>query len=173
MRILDYFTADWHLGHANIIEYCHRPFKNTDRMKHTLISNYRKVVTPDDTIYFVGDMALVGPANKNFLATITEQLPGNKILIFGNHDKLSWRDYIEDCGFRSVHSSLYLPEYDFYLCHDPVASITMSDKIWICGHTHHLFKTFKNIINVSVENWEYFPVSATELIELAKGMRNV
>jgi len=34
-----WFTSDYHLGHANIIKYCNRPFKGIDQMNSTIIRN--------------------------------------------------------------------------------------------------------------------------------------
>ena len=50
-----YFTSDWHLGHANIIKYCERPFKSVSDMDRILIQNYNEIVDQDDTVYFLGD----------------------------------------------------------------------------------------------------------------------
>jgi len=39
-----WFTADLHLGHRNIIEYCNRPFADVDEMNRALIANWNQVV---------------------------------------------------------------------------------------------------------------------------------
>jgi calcineurin-like phosphoesterase family protein len=157
-----YFTADWHIGHTNIIQYCNRPFTNTDKMKHFIISNYIKTVQPEDTVYFLGDMTLVGPANKYYLITITQQLPGIKHLILGNHDKLDPFDY-EEAGFQTIHTALDIGE--FVLVHDPVKCLTAKDRRWLCGHVHTLFKMNRqnSVLNIGVDQWGFFPVSIDEV----------
>jgi len=157
---LIFFTADQHFFHDEVIRYCHRPWNKVGQMNHGIICRYKKIIQPDDTVYFVGYLTLKGPENKGSLVPIMKQLPGTKILILGNHDKLSPFTYI-DLGFQSVHTSLQVEE--FILCHDPASAIIKPDVTWICGHTHTLFKKIRNVINVGVDQWEYFPVSIEEV----------
>ena len=39
-----WFTADLHLGHRNIIDYCDRPFTDVDVMNRALVDNWNEVV---------------------------------------------------------------------------------------------------------------------------------
>jgi calcineurin-like phosphoesterase family protein len=79
-----WFTSDTHFGHARIIELVPRPFKDVPHMDETIIRRWNAVVSPEDTVYHLGDVAL-GP--------IAESLPkvgrlnGYKILVEGNHDR--------------------------------------------------------------------------------------
>ena len=50
-----YATADPHLGHANIIRYCKRPFKNVKEMNEKIIKNFNDILKEDDVLYCVGD----------------------------------------------------------------------------------------------------------------------
>jgi len=50
-----WFTADFHLGHANIIKYCERPFRNVLEMNRTIIKKHNERVKKDDIVYFLGD----------------------------------------------------------------------------------------------------------------------
>lgn len=45
-----WFTADLHLGHANIIKHCARPFSSCEE-----IDNINKTVVPGDRLFIVGD----------------------------------------------------------------------------------------------------------------------
>lgn len=79
-----FFTSDTHFGHANIIRYCDRPFKDTDYMDQAIIENWNNTVSPEDTVFHLGDVAL-GNIDKS-LACVS-RLNGYKILKLGNHDR--------------------------------------------------------------------------------------
>src|SRR3954452_14523275 len=53
-----YFTADLHLGHANIIRYCDRPFADAGEMDAALLNNLNAVVRQEDTLYVLGDFCM-------------------------------------------------------------------------------------------------------------------
>jgi len=53
-----FFTADEHFGHANIIKYCNRPFKNTDEMDSVIIERHNEVVKEDDIVVHAGDFTM-------------------------------------------------------------------------------------------------------------------
>src|SRR5271166_2601731 len=55
---MDWFTGDWHFGHANIIKYCNRPFKDAEHMDNILIDNINECAVYGDRIFNVGDVAL-------------------------------------------------------------------------------------------------------------------
>lgn len=160
------FTADFHLGHQNIIKYCGRPWKTVKDMEDSLIENYNAVVTDDDTVFILGDLTLAG---SEYLPTVdrwVRQLKGKKHLILGNHDRIAPFQYM-DLGFISVHTGLelFVPglERKVYLCHDPAWAVTAPDTLFLCGHVHNLFKQVKNALNVGVDVWEYHPVSELTL----------
>ena len=103
-----WFTADLHLGHRNIIDYCDRPFTDVDVMNRALVDNWNEVVAEDDTVWIVGDFAL---------GTIAETLPivgelsGHKVLLAGNHDRCwaghgrraeGWTERYLEAGFAEV-----------------------------------------------------------------------
>jgi calcineurin-like phosphoesterase family protein len=79
-----FFTSDLHFGHARVIEYSNRPFKNVDEMDEALVANWNAVVQPNDTVYLVGDVSF--HRHEKTLALLS-RLQGNIGLILGNHDK--------------------------------------------------------------------------------------
>lgn len=79
-----YFTSDWHVGHANVLVFDKRPFKDMDHMHRVLVNNYNATVDPEDVCYFLGDMGL---CKSELLASVVRELNGMKVLILGNHDK--------------------------------------------------------------------------------------
>lgn len=51
-----YFTSDLHLGHANVIRHCNRPFSSAEELDEVLIQNWNSRVTNNDTVYILGDL---------------------------------------------------------------------------------------------------------------------
>ncbi len=79
-----YFTSDWHVGHANVLVFDQRPFRDLDHMHSVLVNNYNATVGADDTCYFLGDMGL---SKTEVVASVVARLQGTRILILGNHDR--------------------------------------------------------------------------------------
>lgn len=157
-----WYTADQHFGHENMIKYCNRPFMSAAKMDNAMIDRYRKVVSPEDTVYFLGDFSIKGPQYLGYHEYIMKQLPGNKILILGNHDKVNPFTYME-LGFLHVHTVLDIGSY--VLVHDPAMSVVDDSRLWLCGHVHTVFKMGKRgtVLNVGVDQWGFYPVSEEEV----------
>lgn len=132
---MNYYIADTHFGHANIIRYDNRPFNNTYEMDKAMIDRWNAVVTEDDTVYILGDFAWY---NKKRTCEILDILKGHKILITGNHDVFSPAineqfdsicDYLEikDGGERVVMS------------HYPMLfwNGQFGDSVHLYGHVHN------------------------------------
>ena len=47
----EYFIADTHFGHRQIIDYEDRPFTSVEEMDEILIKNWNETVDNNDTIY--------------------------------------------------------------------------------------------------------------------------
>ena len=85
-----YFTSDQHFGHTNIIRYCNRPFEfsreGTLKCDEFIREKYCSVVREDDIVIFLGDVALYKNPERNRIRALIKSLPGQKILLLGNHD---------------------------------------------------------------------------------------
>ena len=46
-----FWTSDLHLGHANIIRYCRRPFADVDAMNEALIERWNDTVADGDEVW--------------------------------------------------------------------------------------------------------------------------
>lgn len=79
-----YFTSDWHVGHANVLVFDERPFRDLDHMHTVLVNNYNAAVGESDLCYFLGDMGL---CKSDVLQNVVARLNGLKVLVLGNHDK--------------------------------------------------------------------------------------
>jgi calcineurin-like phosphoesterase family protein len=155
---MDYFSADFHFGHENIIAYTSRPFKNVKEMNAILIKNFNECVKSGDTIYILGDVSTWYNIEPKDIERLVRKLHGRKILILGNHDKFPVFDYVE-MGFESVHTYFYHERLGVHLIHDPAPACGPKNMLWLCGHVHGLFKETRNVLNVGVDVWDFKPVS--------------
>jgi calcineurin-like phosphoesterase family protein len=102
-RKATFFTSDWHIGHANAIQFDNRPFKDVNHMHEVLIANYNNTVPDDGLCYFLGD---IGLSSSDSTRKVIERLNGIKILVLGNHDKQHNAMY--GCGFDVVMNGAVL-----------------------------------------------------------------
>lgn len=129
-----WFTSDTHFGHANVIDYCNRPFKDVDEMDTTMVLNWNYRVSSKDLVYHLGDFHF-GP--KSRLDEILSALRGRIILIAGNHDRKQTRRHPR---FESVHDYLEI-NYNrkkLVLCHYPLYTWNKSHRgsYNLHGHCH-------------------------------------
>jgi calcineurin-like phosphoesterase family protein len=182
-----FFTADLHLGHANIVGYSHRPYASVAEMNDALIASWNATVGPEDEVWVLGDVAL---------GRITETLPlvadlaGRKHLVPGNHDRC-WPGHrrvrpadvqmYEDVGFE-IHPgevTLTIDRRDVLACHFPVAGDSHDqDRFadhrphprageWLLhGHVHEKWRLRGQQVNVGVDVWDYRPVPESEIVAL-------
>ena len=54
-----FFTSDTHFYHANIINFCKRPFANVETMNEALIENWNAVVGANDIVFHLGDFCFI------------------------------------------------------------------------------------------------------------------
>jgi calcineurin-like phosphoesterase family protein len=91
--VTEFYTADLHLGHENIIKYCSRPFSNVSEMDKTIIDNWNYMVSSNDIVYVLGDFTLKNLAvAMNYLL----RLNGNIKLLPGSHDQRWINDLTDD-----------------------------------------------------------------------------
>ena len=103
-----WFTADLHFGHANIIRYCDRPWRDVDAMDRGLVDRWNATVADDDDVWVLGDVAM-GRIDDSL--TLVHELAGTKLLVPGNHDRCSpgrgeraaeWAERYRDAGFAEI-----------------------------------------------------------------------
>lgn len=79
-----FFTSDLHFGHANVINFCQRPYSSVKEMNEAIINQWNSQITAKDDVYVLGD---VGINKKTALdSNLISKLNGKKHLILGNHD---------------------------------------------------------------------------------------
>ena len=169
-----WLISDLHIDHANVIEYCNRPFSSVEEMNKVLIENWNKAVKQDDVVYFLGDLLMGKHTTERDLSVVC-RLRGEKTIIIGNHDfrftvhddnkrirnKTQAVDYWESIGFHHASATPMILE-NFMLSHEPLKQIA-TGYINIHGHTHNNNLKSINHINVSVENIDYKPINFEEL----------
>jgi calcineurin-like phosphoesterase family protein len=163
-----YFTADLHIGHANIIRFCKRPFQSVDEMDGALIDSWNSVVRGNDDIYILGDLFYRNavPAEETL-----RQLKGRKHLILGNHDK-RWINTVDLARYFTEVTNLLTYKRDgvkHTLCHYPMLSWEGRDHggYMIHGHTHNsrLEYTDPYLLNAGVDINGYKPATFDELVK--------
>jgi len=150
-----FFTSDLHLGHDNIRRHCHRPFGTVEEMDEAIIANWNGAVKPTDLVYIVGDFAWRD--HHQHLA----RLKGKKMLIKGNHDKMS-----QDClrNFTEVHQLLArsIEKHLVVMCHYCMTVWPSScHGAWhLYGHSHGRIKELPDVprCDVGVDVWDFAPV---------------
>lgn len=179
-----FFIGCTHFDHANIIKLAKRPFNHVDEMNATLVRNWNSVVSPEDTVYHLGDFAW---KNHNFWLS---QLKGQIIKVQGNHDPENWSPFM-------ILEEKELWAKWFVLCHYPMEDWNGRYKgnIHLHAHTHHRdfrrpaipylydsalakegewgkrlpdgFNLGCNRFNVCVESINYTPISMEEILTQA------
>lgn len=166
-------TSDTHFNHANIIKYCNRPFSSVEEMNETIIKNWNKVVSEDDTVYHLGDFAL---GDKSLIPNILERLNGHINLIIGNHDNLNIMESFESpfrCETVSWEEVIKVGKKTIIMNHFPFGSLpdplTNYPIIQLHGHVHSTsdkpWNYFDNQYDVGVDNNNFTPVNLADLLD--------
>lgn len=173
-----WFTADWHIGHQDILSYCNRPFSSLNHMEESLIERHNQCVGANDVVYDLGDFSCCRDPKK--VADILHRLNGKRRYIFwGNHRRalrLAYqRGYLEGLlnskrivfvgdYAANIESSMMVKVQDqkLVLCHYPYSTWNgIYEGVWhFHGHAHGRMKrdnTFS--LDVGVDVHDYKPIS--------------
>ena len=170
MKLTDkkiWFTADFHFGHNNIIEYAKRPFKTTTEMNNTLIKNFNKTVGKNDVVYILGDISFL---NTISTTEIIQSLNGFKFLVKGNHDHKTNAGY-RKMGFMEVYNHPIILNNQYILSHEPISG-NIGHLLNIHGHTHNVVpNTNLDKFCVSVEMTYYKPVELSYITDYCRNLQ--
>ena len=171
---LIWYASDLHLGHANVIRHCERPFASADEKDAALVENWNARVHRNDTVYIVGDFLFRA---KRPAAEYLSELKGKKHLIIGNHDKYWMKKGDLSAWFESVSPMLFITDSgrSATLCHYPMMSWPGMSRggYMIYGHIHNntgadywpLIAARDQMLNAGVDINGFAPVTLDELIE--------
>ena len=172
---MNYYIADTHFGHANIIHLCNRPFQNVDEMDDVLIKNWNSRVTKKDTVYILGDFAFKSKSPLEYF----NQLNGKKVVILGNHDT-DMRKHPEKYSNIEIYNYLEISDqikdqtYRLILFHYPLAEWNgfFRNSIHLYGHIHNSVNETKTIMdkipnayNVGADVLGFTPRTLKEIIK--------
>lgn len=167
-----WFTSDLHLGHANIIRYCNRPFTDVDAMDAAIIDAINDRVAPDDVLWILGDVAM----RSRYVPLVAEiRCPCR--LVMGNHDTAKPAVYVElfeqvlaedDLHGVPGHDDLiamsHYPATDDGYGRAPAWLDRWNTGRWLLhGHTHGRWRQRGRWIDVGVDAWGGRPASMDEV----------
>lgn len=161
-----WYTSDLHFSDSRFDIFV-RPFKNLDEQHETLIKNWNETVGIDDEVYIVGDFSVTDEGLK-----YADQLNGKKILIMGNYDEPRCKELLVS-KFDSIiprNIIVKIQGEDFFVNHYPEKCISTMKNI--TGHVHGTWRVQKNMVNVSVEAWNYKPVSEEQIMQCFNAIEN-
>lgn len=134
-----FYIADWHYGHNNILAFDNRPFKSVDEMNESLIARWNSVVKPGDLVYVLGDMFWCGPLAA---LPVLDALNGEKFLVKGNHDRCGDQEFQK--RFTGIDEYVEVKDNgrDVVLCHYPIPCFKNHFYGWyhLYGHVHNSFE---------------------------------
>lgn len=147
-----FFTSDQHFGSSSKAKQ--RGFATKKEMNKKLIKEWNKVVRPKDLVYVVGDFGKPKYAAK---------LHGEKILVRGNHDKLT-PNYYKRMGFKDVVDET--THEDWRVVHTPGKR---TDEKTLSGHHHvesvGIWARKDKAVNVGVDFHGFKPVTLKQIKE--------
>ena len=168
-----FVTADYHLGHGNIIKYCNRPFKNLEEHDEHIIKAHNNRITAKDHFIHDGDFCFRNsPGGKKGEGTIKkspyyiERLNGKKTFTIGNHDdNNTLKTYIESL-------IIYWGGGRYFVTHRP-ENANKKFPVNFVGHVHGSFKFYRkrvdekyiDLINVGIDVWGYMPRKIEEILK--------
>jgi calcineurin-like phosphoesterase family protein len=173
---MDFFCADTHFSHARIIEYSNRPFKTVDEMDSALIRNINDLVSPQDTLYHLGDWNFGGKDPGFFREQINCR---NIVFIYGNHDVKIKRNKDLQRLFNGCYDykEISIGKQKLCLMHYPLR--VWNGQHWgsymISGHSHGSCKeSLPNsidgglLLDIGVDVFDYEPLCFDQINEIMK-----
>lgn len=158
----NFYIADLHFGHKNIIHFDNRPFDSVGEMNTTLIDNWNNRVRNGDTTYILGDFCW--GKEPEWIETINK-LNGNKVLIRGNHDLkqmsktlkdkflyIKDRHEISDCGKKLILS--HYPELAYKSSYNPNVFMLHGHVHFHTGEAAYVRKWVKELQDNHCNNWD-------------------
>lgn len=172
-------VSDTHFQNESIIEYCGRPFENSDDQTRQLIANWNAAVSPDDTVIHCGDFIMGNPKTA---APIIDALNGKIILVRGNHDTPAKLKLYEQFPDKITVKDLHYEQHGglwFIFCHFPMTNpeflkMVIQDNSEVCvvhGHLHDkvpFYTPETHSFNVSVDVTDFHPAGLSNMFAIVR-----
>jgi calcineurin-like phosphoesterase family protein len=161
----EYISADLHLGHANLIKYGARDFKDCNEMDRVIIDNWNSVINRNTAVYILGDLVI---CNKRQAARYLKQLNGRKRLVIGNHDSVIKGELLKYFEWvKPYYESRTEDRTKVVMCHYPFLTWNKSHYgSWMLhGHSHGSLTVLPGRrMDVGIDTHpEFRPYSFTEI----------
>lgn len=168
-----FFTADWHLGHENVIKFCDRPFANAEEMDREIVAKCNDIVGKNDRLIMLGDFTMRPmPELHKYIESIK---CGNIILVLGNHDHKGRMK-----NFFKIYDIFETRSPHIVCCHYAMSVWNKSHRgsYHVYGHSHagaedYLDQAFpgRRSMDVGVDNiaklkGDYRPISVDEVVDI-------
>jgi len=187
-----FVSADHHFGHQNILQY-RDAYDTLDEMNEDLVTRWNETVSPDDNVYYLGDLVMGQRAST---LQWVSRLHGLIHLVPGNHDHVhpmhmnkhneewqhKWSVAYYTAGIEKiwpVDNVFEWRDMNIQMCHFPYEGDHTEEERYLewrpkrsavdfllHGHVHHLWKRRDNQVNVGVDVWDYRPVAVAEALSL-------
>jgi calcineurin-like phosphoesterase family protein len=139
-------------------------------MDQTIMSNYNRTIQPNDTVFFLGDLAF----NIETARTALKSMNGTIIYILGNHDTKIIPALEEHCD--SVHKMLEtkIENQLITLCHYAMRVWHHSHfNSWqLYAHSHGRLPPVGKQWDVGIDNNKFRPISFEEITSIMKTLPN-
>lgn len=172
-----FVTSDEHFEHANVINFCKRPFANVDEMREKMIHRHNSRVKAGDLVYHLGDMFWKTCSEVQAL-DIMDRLNGNHYYVKGNHEELMEKSpklrsrfvWVKDIA--RLHSTTETPRIVLFHYAMLVWEGSHRGDWQLYGHSHGELSSAVpdmntaarlNSFDVGVDCWDYYPVSMHEV----------
>jgi len=162
-----YFTADFHISHFNIMEYCDRPFTTIEEHDAVITENMYSVLKEGDELYLLGDISFQREKVREFLDGVRER--GAKCyVVWGNHD---WKckGVISECA-ESMHKNLVevIDGVNVVMSHRRIydKSEYAEGSYFLHGHAHGKAEWSGCELDVGVDTNNFKPYSWVEIRQI-------
>ena len=178
-----FFTSDTHFCHDREFIYEPREFTNVTEMNEAIVQRWNSVVSPEDTVYHLGDVML---NNDEKGIKYLKRLNGKIIILKGNHDTYNRLCLYSDCPNVEILQTgadyFTYNKINFYISHYPTITTNFNENkklnrviINLFGHTHqqtNFYLDNKFMYHVGLDSHNCYPVEIDTIIKDIKLKNN-